>query len=299
MMNNKILITGSKGFLGQQAYQFFQSKKFEVKEFIGDITSLADVEKNIENHDFDAIFHFAGISSPSLCNKDPTLAFNINVQGTINLLETLLKFKKTTKFIFASTCHVYDTSNLNEKTKIEETSAVKPNSLYARTKLLSEKVIESYFKHYNLGQALILRLFNHTHHTQKGSFFFNNIIQKINESKKLNLKEKISAGNLNLYRDFSLVSDLMFLLDKTLSSKINSSFEIINVCSSQKRLLKNLADLLAMQLGTDLTFLLEEKPDHHDGSLYLIGSHKKATELLQWAPKKLSDEEYVDHYFKN
>ena len=74
------------------------------KTYWGDITDLEDVKRVVE--DQDCIIHLAGIIPP-LSERNPALAYNVNVRGTMNLIKAAKKQKKLPKFIFASSITVY------------------------------------------------------------------------------------------------------------------------------------------------------------------------------------------------
>ena len=99
-MKKKLLITGGSGFLASHLYKFLIKKNFIIKlldtkqsnysikdsnffkSSVIDKKTLIKVTKNI-----DIVFHFASIADIEKANKDPLKAINVNLKGTINLLE--------------------------------------------------------------------------------------------------------------------------------------------------------------------------------------------------------------------
>ena len=171
----KILVTGGFGNIGQKVIselikngfgvRVFElknkknlrlSKKFKkVEVFWGDITKEDDVKSSLK--DIDLVVHLAfiipKISSTSLdIEKEPNIAYKINVIGTKNLIEIMEKQNKPDKIIFTSTVHVYGiTQHLPPPRKVTE--EVNPNEIYSYHKVLCEKMIQNSNLKY-----LILRL---------------------------------------------------------------------------------------------------------------------------------------------
>ena len=86
----------------------------------------------------DAIVHLGAIVGDSACSIDQDLTVEINLRATRTIAEVGKGFG-VKRFVFASTCSVYGASD----EILDERSALRPISLYARTKMESEKVLLS------------------------------------------------------------------------------------------------------------------------------------------------------------
>jgi nucleoside-diphosphate-sugar epimerase len=86
----------------------------------------------------DAIVHLGAIVGDSACSIDEDLTIEINLRATRTIAEVGKGFG-VKRFVFASTCSVYGASD----EILDERSALRPISLYARTKVESEKVLLS------------------------------------------------------------------------------------------------------------------------------------------------------------
>jgi len=84
----------------------------------------------------DAIVHLGGIVGDPACSLDEQLTLDINLMATHMIVE-IAKQSRVKRFIFASTCSVYGQG----REMLDENSALKPLSIYARSKLASEKVL--------------------------------------------------------------------------------------------------------------------------------------------------------------
>ena len=111
----------------------------------GSIANFDHLLEIIENHGIDQVIHLAALLQFG-CEQDPRRAIEVNVQGTLNVLEACRK-KGVRKIVFGSSVAVYgaQTGLLNED------CPVLPNcSLYGATKFLGEVLLERYYRIYGI-----------------------------------------------------------------------------------------------------------------------------------------------------
>jgi len=114
--------------------QFYKHPNFELVQ--GDFRNVDTVVRVTKG--MDAIVHLGAIVGDSACTIDQDLTIEINLRATHTIAEVGKGFG-VKRFIFASTCSVYGASD----EVLDEQSALRPISLYARTKMESEKVLLS------------------------------------------------------------------------------------------------------------------------------------------------------------
>ena len=119
-----------------------------------DILDISKLVTSMQNHD--VVIHLAAQISVPESIKNPKLTFDVNVNGTQNVLESCEK-NKISKIIVASTAAVYQ--NVSEKTILNESSVTEPSSPYGSSKLEMENMINDFTQTHNVN-AIILRLFN-------------------------------------------------------------------------------------------------------------------------------------------
>ena len=91
--------------------------------------------------DVDAVVHLAAISRDADCRANPRLAYDVNIQGTVNLIEAA-KARKAKQFVFASSEWVYgEVTNDAVQTEDQPLDATRLKSEYALTKLAGEQVL--------------------------------------------------------------------------------------------------------------------------------------------------------------
>ena len=140
----KILITGAFGQLGTSLCKelsnesilasgrvIISTKKYKCIEL--DITNQKRVAEIIRDYKPDIIIHLAAMTDVDGCEKTPEIAFDVNVKATENLLTS---FKG--KFIYISTDYVFD----GEKGPYFEDDKVNPMSVYGKTKLYGENLVQ-------------------------------------------------------------------------------------------------------------------------------------------------------------
>ena len=121
----------------------------------GDVTRREDLLDALKRYSIDAVMHFAAKSLVGESMQDPAKYYVNNVAGGVTLLEALREAGVET-IIFSSTAAVYGEP---ESIPIPEEHPLRPTSVYGRTKLMFEQMLEDYRRVYGLRYAA-LRYFN-------------------------------------------------------------------------------------------------------------------------------------------
>ena len=141
---SRILITGAFGQLGTSLRNILSDQSIlaagrmiPLEEKDGctalDITELNQVRETIALFQPDVIVHLAAMTDVDGCERDPEMAFDVNVRGTENLLDNF-----NGRFIYISTDYVFDGSDGPYTEKDE----VNPISVYGRTKFYGEDLVQ-------------------------------------------------------------------------------------------------------------------------------------------------------------
>jgi UDP-glucose 4-epimerase len=144
----KILVTGSRGFVGKETVKLLEKEGHEVIHFDlidgHDIREYEDLKWMIVLHNPDRILHLAAIARFAEADKDPKLAFETNVIGTKNVAKVAEAYK--IPVVYASTGSVY--MPISEEPPITEEFKTAGNSVYGCTKLMGEKYIQGIDSYY-------------------------------------------------------------------------------------------------------------------------------------------------------
>ena len=163
------LITGANGEMGHGLIRYLSAQQNApyivaldlqpldaelqplVHDFIEADILKTDVLENIQDrYTIDTIYHLAALLSTS-SEKNPTLAHQVNVQGTLNLLEMANQEAHTVKFIYPSSIAVYGLPDLAIKQShpvVDEDSFLNPTTMYGVNKLYCEHLGRYYSDHY-------------------------------------------------------------------------------------------------------------------------------------------------------
>ena len=224
-MSIKIGITGRTGSLGKEIVK--SKKSFDYSFFKGDIRDKNQLFKWINSKKFDAIIHLAAIVTIKVVNNNRKKAYDVNYIGTKNVIDSIKKIG-IKWFFFSSTSHVYAST----QKKINENSRIKPISYYGKTKFLAERYIIKQLKKSNTTYC-IGRIFSTTNKNQKKNYLVPDLKNQIKKTKK-----KIILKNLNHYRDFISMNDIVRIIFHLYKIKFGG---IINIGSGKGVHLKDIA----------------------------------------------------------
>ena len=168
MENKTALITGGSGYLGSHLAKKLYNENWNVIVFdkvkpnhqyhnsyhVGDIRDRASLNYVFGLHKIDTVFHLAGRIEVGLSNIHPTEFWDVNVGGTVTLLNVMKKFN-VENLVFSSSAAVYWAGNV----PIKEDECIINNSVYGNTKHACEMAIEDsglnyvIFRYFNLAGA--------------------------------------------------------------------------------------------------------------------------------------------------
>ena len=240
---------------------------------IGDIKDTAVLSKLFENN-FDICIHLAASIIVQDSIDHPRKTFENDVVGTFNVLE---EAKKTnTKFVFMSTCMVYDTASTGSA--ISEINPTKAASPYAGAKLAGENMVQSYFHAYGL-PTVIVRPFNTYGPYQKATGEGGVV--------SIFVQRDLSGDVLNIYGDGTQTRDLMyvedcaeFVVQAAYSDAANG--EILNAGLGEDITVNDLAALICKDAG-QIKHIEHIHPQSEIPKL--VCDYSKAKRVLGWEPK--------------
>jgi len=312
----KILITGGAGFIGSQLGNQLDKEGHNVilldnmsfgrldnlvingqtfGTFIGMDIRSKEIYKVMEEVDY--VFHLAGIAPLPDCQSDPYNAIDVNVSGTINVLDAA-RFHGVKRVIFSSTSAVYEN---NTKFPCSETDTVNPGLIYANSKLQSEMLCKSYAETYGL-DVVILRFFNvygpHQDLKRKHPPLIGYIIRELFYNRIPNLH---SDGLQE--RDYVYTQDVIDLC-KLVMTKEEITSEIFNVASGKTYSVRDIYRIIADYMGKNIEPIYNDASKFwnkysalYEGKLtlkneilekevnkYALGTNEKA-KSIGWEPK--------------
>jgi UDP-glucose 4-epimerase len=271
MTINKVLVTGSKGFVGMHLCNYLKENGFHVVEDIikqkcVDVTNLDEL---LTINGLDAIVHLAAKTSISDSFKNPAQTYYTNLVGTLNVLE-FSRRKKIKKLIYIST-YVYGQPVY---LPVDEKHPLKPHSPYNHSKLLAEKICQRYSHYFGIN-IVTLRPFYVYGPNSRNRSLVPSIIRQIKKSGKVKLSGK------NVKRDFLFVTDFVYLIGMILQDfpQRNNIYNVgFGKSYSLNQVANKLSELFAKKI--EIGFSKGSKPDVSD----MVADIRKVSKDFSWKP---------------
>lgn len=219
----KALIIGAAGFVGKYLIKHLrEDKKWEVyatkleqeriEESLNGIYDLnilnkEDIKGVLEAVQPDYIFHLAAQSSVAVSWANPALTIDINVKGSVNVLDAIRELGLSSRILLIGSGEEYGRI-LPDETPIPETNCLRPGNIYAATKAAQNMIGKIYADAYGM-DIILVRAFNHVGPGQAPLFVVSDFCKQAAEIKK-GLREPVfRVGNLVAKRDFTDVRDVV------------------------------------------------------------------------------------------
>lgn len=215
----KVLIFGIGGFVGPYLSQEFLNEGYvvygsdivkcerlqdDVAFYQADLLNSDAVANIILQLKPDIIINLAAVSSVGLSWKIPQQTIEVNVVGTLNILEASKNLQPMPKILLIGSSEEYDISDK----PINELTILRANNPYGISKVAQERFANIYKVQYGM-QIYHVRPFNHTGVGQKDTFVLPSFCKQAAEIEKSGKPGVIKVGNLMARRDFGHVKDLM------------------------------------------------------------------------------------------
>ena len=303
MIKNKLfLVTGCYGFVAQHLIhnlllnnnrvigiynKKYQLKIFNNKNYINqkklivkkvDIRDKKALTKLFKKYKFDYCYHLAAISQVLTSNQSPEETYEINVFGTINLLESAKLYRPKIKFIFSSSDKAYGSS---KKLPYKEDFPLNGLNPYDASKACADIISRSYAKAFNL-QVCVTRFVNIY---GPGDVNWDRIIPGTIKS-LINNKKPILRSNGRFLRDYLFIDDVVngyIMLGKAMQNKKVKGIAI-NFGSGKPITVLNLVKkMLKINNNNSKFYIIKNKVKNEIKDQY--SGYQLAKETIHWKPK--------------
>jgi len=168
----------------------------------GDVIDHTIVERVIRDGQFDEVYHLAAQSFVGLSFSNPKLTYDVNISGTLNLVNAVKELSPKSRVYFAATSELYGRV---QSTPQNELTAFYPRSPYGVSKLAGFWTIKNYREAYNLFMSNGI-LFNHESEMRGEEFVTRKIAIGVARIAQGN-SEPLLLGNLEAKRDWGYAGD--------------------------------------------------------------------------------------------
>ena len=258
----KILVTGSKGFIGAHLVSALRAAGDEVHEYVGDVCEPVRPDFRA-----DVVAHLAGIVR-SAGEDSPEPVFATNVVGTANVLRYCDRVGAG--IVLASTSAVYGVNG--DARPIAEDRPPSPRSPYAMSKWLAEQLCSQWSADSG-GSAVALRIFNVYGEGQSAPFIVPHIADSLRQSVPLGLRSPAAI------RDFVHVDDVVGAFGAAARQGAKGGI-VVNVGSGVGTRIAELAAMMAAELGVATA----DQPLEGGEDDAVVAKIAQARSLWGWSP---------------
>jgi len=297
----KAFITGISGFTGKHLVKLLKDKEIEITGidlyqndyYQCDLTDKNKLIKIVLKEKPDYVFHLASpiLRSDKLIDKTLVKNLEVDLFGTVNLLQAINKLNKKPKVLIASTATVY---KQNKGKPLKEADKLEPRTAYGLSKLTQEliglKLADSYDIPLMISRSILLI---GTH--QAEGFVVNDLVKQVAEMEIKKRKPILWVGNLKTKRDFTDVGDgvkaYLTLLEK------GKSGGIYNVCNNKSVEIRKIIEWL--KENSKVKFQVKQKSQWRKNDLDVLVGDNKKLKKLGWKPKYTLEEslkEVLDYW---
>ncbi len=277
-------VTGAAGFVGRHLAEHLTAHGDSVISADRltdgvDITDALSIVDHMARARPDVVFHLAGQADVGGSWDTPTETFNINLNGTLNVLEAARRCD-VRRVIAVTSADIYGRVT-TDQLPLDEDAALRPVSPYAASKAAADMACLQAFLGY--GQDVVrVRAFNHLGPGQSTRFVGSAIAHRVATNERSG-ETKVIVGDLTPRRDFTDVRDVArayrLLADRGVAG------DVYNICSGEDHSIQELADQLLTLASHHMS--LEIDPDllRPVDLPILRGSAAKLSQVTGWVPE--------------
>jgi len=229
----------------------------------------------------DQIYHLAAQSSVKVSWEKPQLTADINIRGTINLLEAVRSSGQDPRILLVGSAEEYGYVDPDD-VPVDEDTVLRAGNIYAATKACQGMIGEIYARAYKM-DIIMVRAFNHIGPGQSDIFVVSDFCrQAVNIA--LGRKEAvISVGNLSAQRDFTDVRDIVRAYSMLMSSGISG--KVYNVGSGNARSIRYMLDEIIRLSGVSIEIRQDEKRMRPSDVPVIAADISRITADTGWKPE--------------
>lgn len=298
----KVLITGGAGFIGSaivpaltaEGYDLFvyDNLSFGNKQFIkipdenfiiGDIRNIQKLSETFTQIQPDILIHLAALHFIPYCNQHPFEAADINIRGTMNVLQAAKKLTSLKKIFFASTAAVYPIHD----SAVSENHELLPLDIYGLSKLTGENLCRLFWLETGI-DTIVCRFFNAFGPNETNP----HLIPEIEKQLRQGLRT-IKLGNTTPKRDFIHTYDMAAAVSNLLKLK-DTGYDIFNLGRGIEYSVVEIVNAFERQLKEKVVIEIDQQRVRKVEREHLLADVSKLKKMAGWEPAWSIDEGIKD-----
>ncbi|MFD0912579.1 UDP-glucose 4-epimerase GalE [Methylophilus luteus] len=313
----KVLVVGGAGYIGSHMVKMLLSAGHDVLTldnlsnghrdavlggtFIeGDLADVNCLNQLFEQHQPEAVMHFASYIQVGESVRKPDIYYQNNVSNTLNLLDVMLKFN-VKKFIFSSTAAVFGEPDY---VPIDEKHPHRPMNPYGRSKWIMEQILSDYDQAFDF-RSVCLRYFNAAGADPEGQLGERHdpethlipLVLQVASGRRADIQvfgSDYDTPDGTCVRDYIHITDLCSAHLAALQYLNNGGeSNLFNLGNGIGFSVQEIIDTARKVSGKDITVVHAARRDGDPARL--VADSKRAKSILNWTPQYTELETIVSH----
>lgn len=292
----KILITGAGGFVGKYLTRLLLKhghqlvaiginnghllKELGVSTYEINILDYPAIVECMKKEQPNGVINLAAISNVPLSWDKPTLTIEVNVIGTINILNALIATNPCAKFLNVGSSDEYGLA-AKQGIPLTENILCQPQNPYSISKFCAEQMVLQLGKRNGI-TVIHTRSFNHFGPGQAKGFVTTDFASQIASIEKGKQAPIIKVGDLSAYRDFSFVTDVVAAYVALMENKVESG--VYNICSGHARKIEEILYTLVAQSTKEIKIEVDSAKMRLSETPFFVGNCDKLKKATGWQP---------------
>lgn len=291
--HRRILITGGAGFIGSAVIAELQRYGHDIcviddlsfgnRSFISvpdhrfhqlDILDRDGIQAVVTAFNPEWVIHLAAVHFIPWCNAHPYLSANINIQGTMNVLDVLRKTPGVGKVFFASTAAVYPIFD----GPLSELHPTGPTDIYGLSKLAGERLIHEFHLQTRI-PSVVCRFFNAFGPNETNPHLIPEIQRQILEGRRT-----IQLGNMQPKRDFIHTFDMAKAV-RALMESFEDGYDIFNLGRGEEYAVSEIVASFSRAIGEEISVETDPARVRPSDRLHLLADISKLCSFSGWVPQ--------------
>lgn len=263
-----------------------------------DVLNKAQIKEVLTKVHPDYIFHLAAQSSVALAWKNPTLTIDVNIKGSVNVLDVIRELDYKPRILLIGSGEEYGHIKEGE-TPIKECNNTRPGNIYAATKACQNMIGKIYADAYEM-DVMMVRAFNHIGPNQAPMFVVADFCKQVAMIENGKQDPVIMVGNLSARRDFTDVRDVVRAY--ALLVKFGKRGETYNVGSGQAIAIDDILNEILSLSDADIEVKVDQDKIRPVDVPIIEADINKIYDCTGWKPQislKQTLEETLDYWRNN